>query len=103
VAVLGEMLELGGHAIALHSDVGQAAARSDLDLLLTVGGEAASALAKAAVVAGLPETRVHYFETSDEAAIEAVRLVQSGDLVLVKGSRGVRTDRVVDRLKAEFA
>jgi UDP-N-acetylmuramoyl-tripeptide--D-alanyl-D-alanine ligase len=103
VAVLGEMLELGEHTMALHSGVGQAAARSGLDLLLTVGGEAASALARAAVVAGLPEACVRYFETSDEAAIETARLVRSGDLVLVKGSRGVRTDRVVDRLKAEFA
>jgi UDP-N-acetylmuramoyl-tripeptide--D-alanyl-D-alanine ligase len=103
VAVLGEMLELGEQAIALHGDVGQAAARLGLDLLFAVGGEAALALARAAVVAGLPETRVRYFETSDEAAIEAARLVRSGDLVLVKGSRGVRTDRVVDRLKAEFA
>ena len=103
VAVLGEMLELGDQAISLHSDVGQAAARLGLDLLLTVGGEAASALARAAVVAGLPETRVRYFATSDEAASEVARLVRSGDLVLVKGSRGVRTDRVVDRLKAEFA
>jgi UDP-N-acetylmuramoyl-tripeptide--D-alanyl-D-alanine ligase len=103
VAVIGEMLELGEQAIALHEDVGQAVAQSGLDLLLTVGGEAASALARAAVVAGLPETRVRYFATSDEAAIEAARLVRSGDLVLVKGSRGVRTDRVVDRLKAEFA
>jgi UDP-N-acetylmuramoyl-tripeptide--D-alanyl-D-alanine ligase len=97
------MLELGEQAIALHGEVGQAAARLGLDLLLAVGGEAASVLARAAVMAGLPETRVRYFETSDEAAIEAARLVQSGDLVLVKGSRGVRTDRVVDRLKAEFA
>ena len=54
-------------------------------------------------MAGLPETRVRYFATSDEAAREVARLVRSGDLVLVKGSRGVRTDRVVDRLKAEFA
>jgi UDP-N-acetylmuramoyl-tripeptide--D-alanyl-D-alanine ligase len=54
-------------------------------------------------VAGLPEACVRYFETSDEAAIETARLVRPGDLVLVKGSRGVRTDRVVDRLKAEFA
>jgi UDP-N-acetylmuramoyl-tripeptide--D-alanyl-D-alanine ligase len=103
IAVLGEMLELGEQAVALHTDVGQAAARVGLDLLLTVGGTSASALARAAVAAGLPEASVRHFETSDEAAIEAVRLVRSGDLVLVKGSRGVRADRVVDQLKAEFA
>jgi len=44
---------------------------------------------------------VRYFTTSDEAAGVAAALVKTGDLVLVKGSRGVKTDRVVDRLKAE--
>jgi UDP-N-acetylmuramyl pentapeptide synthase len=45
-------------------------------------------------------TAVRYFATSDEAADAAAALVTSGDLVLVKGSRGVKTDRVVERLKA---
>jgi UDP-N-acetylmuramyl pentapeptide synthase len=49
----------------------------------------------------MPAAGVRYFETSDEAAAAAVALVKTGDLVLVKGSRGVKTDRVVDRLKAE--
>ena len=44
---------------------------------------------------------VRYFATSDDAADAAVELVRTGDLVLVKGSRGVKTDRVVGRLKAE--
>ena len=54
-----------------------------------------------AVAGGMPPGSVRYFATSDEAADAAVALVQSGDLVLVKGSRGVRTDRVVERLKTE--
>jgi UDP-N-acetylmuramyl pentapeptide synthase len=45
--------------------------------------------------------RVRHFATSDEAAAAAASLVEAGDLVLVKGSRGIRADRVVDRLKAE--
>jgi UDP-N-acetylmuramyl pentapeptide synthase len=49
------------------------------------------------------EDAVRYFATSEEAAIAVAGVVRSGDLVLVKGSRGVRTDRVVDRLVAEFA
>jgi UDP-N-acetylmuramyl pentapeptide synthase len=51
----------------------------------------------------MPRAKVIYLATSDEAADAVATLVQRGDLVLVKGSRGVRTDRVVDRLKAEFA
>jgi UDP-N-acetylmuramoyl-tripeptide--D-alanyl-D-alanine ligase len=101
LAVLGEMLELGDHATELHQGVGRHAAKSGVDLLLTVGGAAAVALAQAAIAAGLPAARVRSFASSDEAAEAAVALAESGDVVLVKGSRGIRTDRVVARLKAE--
>ena len=103
VAVLGEMLELGKWAVALHEDVGRAVARANVDMLIAVGGGPARALAEAAVAAGVPRAKVVYVETSEEAAVAAGTLVQRGDLVLVKGSRGVRTERVVDGLKAEFA
>jgi UDP-N-acetylmuramoyl-tripeptide--D-alanyl-D-alanine ligase len=97
------MLELGDRTIALHETVGRAAATASLDLLIAVGGTPARALAEAAVGAGMPRPNVRYYETSDEAASSAATWTQAGDLVLVKGSRGVRTDKVVDRLKAEFA
>jgi UDP-N-acetylmuramoyl-tripeptide--D-alanyl-D-alanine ligase len=103
IAILGEMLELGDRAAALHEEVGRAAAAAGADRLLTVGGEPARAMADAAVVAGLPPSRVEHFATSADAAERASVLVGAGDLVLVKGSRGVRTDVVVDRLKAERA
>ena len=103
VAVLGEMLELGERASALHEDVGRAAAEAKVDVVIAVGGEAARALADAAVAAGIGRANVLYVATSDEAADAVATLIRRGDLVLVKGSRGVRTDRVVDRLKAEFA
>jgi UDP-N-acetylmuramoyl-tripeptide--D-alanyl-D-alanine ligase len=101
VAVLGEMLELGGRSTELHEEVGRAAARAGVDVLVAVGGAPARAMADAAVAAGMATANVHYAATSDEAADAATGLVRSGDLVLVKGSRGVKTDRVVERLKAE--
>ena len=100
VAVLGEMLELGDRSVALHEEVGRAVARAGVDRLITVGGTAAAALAEAAVAAGMRRTDVRHFGTSEEAADAAATLVADGDLVLVKGSHGVRTDCVVDRLKA---
>ncbi|MEO8260192.1 MAG: UDP-N-acetylmuramoyl-tripeptide--D-alanyl-D-alanine ligase [Acidobacteriota bacterium] len=103
VAVLGEMLELGDRATALHEAVGRAAAALRIDLLVTVGGGPAAALAAAAIAAGVAAGSVRHFATSDEAAAAVVDLVRAGDLLLVKGSRGVRTDRVVERLKAERA
>ena len=101
IAVIGEMLELGERSAELHGGVGRAAASAGVDVLMAVGGAPARALADGAIAAGMPAASVTYFETSDEAAAAAVALVQTGDVVLVKGSRGVKTDRVVDRLKAE--
>jgi UDP-N-acetylmuramoyl-tripeptide--D-alanyl-D-alanine ligase len=103
VAVLGEMLELGDHAPRLHAESGRAAAASGLALLFAVGGSAARELADAALSSGMPPDAVVYVEKSDDAVAPVLGAIQPGDLVLVKGSRGIRTDVVADRLAAEFA
>jgi UDP-N-acetylmuramoyl-tripeptide--D-alanyl-D-alanine ligase len=103
VAVLGEMLELGDRSAALHEECGRAAAAAGLGMLLTVGGRSAEALGRAAVEAGMDGRAVVHAATSMEAAELAAGLVAPGDVVLVKGSRGVKTDLVVDRLAAVFA
>jgi len=102
IAVIGEMLELGDHATALHEDIGRAAAHAGVDQLLAVGGPPAAALAGAAVAAGMTASSVRYFPTSDAAADAAVAMVQPGDVVLVKGSR-YRTWEVADALRADAA
>ena len=102
IAVVGEMLELGDRAVSLHESCGQAAARAGLRALITVGGEPARKLGEAAVAAGMAQAAVTHCLSSDDAAELAARVVRPGELVLVKGSRGIRTDRVVARLKAEF-
>jgi UDP-N-acetylmuramoyl-tripeptide--D-alanyl-D-alanine ligase len=99
VAVLGEMLELGSFSDALHAESGRAAGQSGVQLLIAVGGQPAARLADAARESGVGEVR--HVRSSVEAAALAVSLVKAGDLVLVKGSRGIGTDAVVDRLKAE--
>jgi UDP-N-acetylmuramoyl-tripeptide--D-alanyl-D-alanine ligase len=78
IAVLGEMLELGERTAELHSSVGRVAAAASLDLLITVGGEAARALADAAVAAGLPRAQVQYASTSEAAADAAVSAIRPG-------------------------
>jgi UDP-N-acetylmuramoyl-tripeptide--D-alanyl-D-alanine ligase len=103
VAVLGEMLELGEHSVALHRVSGKTAAAAGLRLLFVIGGAAARALAEAAVEAGMPASAVRYAEKSEVAAGDIAAAVKAGDLVLVKGSRGTRTDIVADRIAAEFA
>ena len=103
VAVLGEMLELGEHSIALHEACGRHAAAAGVQLLVTVGGEGARRMADAALSAGMSPSTVTYFERSELAAPEITAAVRSGDLILVKGSRGTRTDIVADRIAAEFS
>jgi UDP-N-acetylmuramoyl-tripeptide--D-alanyl-D-alanine ligase len=101
IAILGEMLELGDRSTSLHEDVGRSAARAKVDALLTVGGAPSAAMADAAVAAGLSRASVTHHATSDDAAEQALAILRAGDLVLIKGSRGVKTDRVVERLRAE--
>jgi UDP-N-acetylmuramoyl-tripeptide--D-alanyl-D-alanine ligase len=102
-AVLGEMLELGAHAERLHAECGRAAAGAGLDWLIAVGGAAARSMATAAVSSGMPPGAVVHVANREEAVAVTLERVRPGDLILVKGSRGIGTDFVVDRLKAEFA
>ena len=102
IAVVGEMLELGELSLPLHQESGRAAAASRLWRLVTIGGEPARALGEAAIAAGMPRQAVVHFETSSAAAPAVASMVTSGDVVLVKGSRGTRTDLVVERLTAAF-
>jgi UDP-N-acetylmuramoyl-tripeptide--D-alanyl-D-alanine ligase len=98
VAVIGDMLELGESAAFFHEEAGRQAVKAGWSLLVTVGPLALRA-AGAARDAGLPAERIHAFGTSDEAAEAVPGLLAGGDLVLVKGSRGTRTDKIVERLK----
>jgi UDP-N-acetylmuramoyl-tripeptide--D-alanyl-D-alanine ligase len=98
IAVLGEMLELGEASRDLHEAVGRAAARAGIHALVAIGGPVADGLAAGAIAAGLPGSRIYRYRESADAADPVARLVTPGDLVLVKGSRGTRTDIVADRL-----
>ncbi len=93
IAVLGSMNELGDHSSALHQQVARYAARKKVDLLVTVGREAAQYVAPVAVEAGLDKAAVKQFRTPYEAGHYLKKLVQPGDVILVKGSQnGVFTE-----------
>lgn len=92
IAILGEMRELGDAATELHRRVGQASARA-ADVLITVGGELARVMAAAA--AGI---EVHCTAHAIAAAELVEPLLRPGDVVLIKGSRGVGLDQTVDLL-----
>jgi UDP-N-acetylmuramyl pentapeptide synthase len=96
IAVLGDMLELGDHAEAAHHYVGKVAAESCLTLLLTVG-ELSKSITDGARDAGF--CNIHEYSTSEEAADALKSEVKPGDVVLVKGSRGMKMEKVVEALK----
>lgn len=98
VAVLGDMLELGAHEASGHRLVGLRAGLV-AHLLVTVGPRA-TLIAEAARDAGLKREAVIELRTTDEA-IELLRgRIGAGDVVLLKGSRGMRLDRIVPALEA---
>ena len=102
VAVLGEMLELGAFSVELHRAAGRLAAAAGLDVLFVVGGEPARELGEAATAAGMAPASVTYFDQSAAAAPAIATAIRSGDVVLVKGSRGTRTDLIADRIVEAF-
>jgi UDP-N-acetylmuramoyl-tripeptide--D-alanyl-D-alanine ligase len=93
IAVLGEMRELGEESERGHQEVGEAAAELGIDQLIAIG-EVGAIIVRAAQKAGL-EKSVSVASTSEAAEILA-QTAQPGDLVLIKGSRAARTERVID-------
>lgn len=85
-AVLGEMRELGGHAVRLHREVGAEAARLGIDFLVAVGSLADEIAAGARAVGGA--TAVHECADARRAAQLVGAEIGAGDVVLIKGSRG---------------
>jgi UDP-N-acetylmuramoyl-tripeptide--D-alanyl-D-alanine ligase len=93
IAVLGDMLELGDREAELHREVGSEAAAAGVDVLVTVGPRA---------VAMLDAFDGESYAVADagEAASLAGEIVEPGDVVLVKGSRGVGLEVVAQALEA---
>jgi UDP-N-acetylmuramoyl-tripeptide--D-alanyl-D-alanine ligase len=97
VAVLGDMLELGSYEEVGHRLVGRRA-REVADLLVTVGPRA-RVIAEEAREAGLPDAAVVELEDSAAAITFLRQTIRRGDVVLLKGSQGVKLDRVVPALE----
>ena len=95
IVVAGEMLELGADEKEIHSATGADLAGSGIDVLIGVRG-LAKEMVSGASEAGLGETE--FFDSSEDAGDFLASEVKSGDLILIKGSRGVRTEKVIEKL-----
>jgi UDP-N-acetylmuramoyl-tripeptide--D-alanyl-D-alanine ligase len=100
VVVLGDMLELGALSDAAHREVGRLVAALPADEFVGMG-KAAALTVEAARAAGLADA--HHAPTFEAAVAHLLKRLSPGDVVLVKGSRGMRMERVVDALVARLA
>lgn len=101
IAVLGDMLELGRYSVSEHERIGRLASES-ADIVVSVGVRSRS-LVDAARLAGTPAEETYSFDDALTAAGALGEVLQEGDVVLVKGSQSVRTERIVEALLADPA
>jgi len=100
IAVLGDMLELGKHTIEAHKNIGRVAQQNldRKDDVLVVVGQRAKAIREGAIQAGMDEKKIFEFLDSNEAGDFIKTFVKNGDMVLVKGSQGMRMERIVEAI-----
>lgn len=97
IAVLGDMLEIGKYAIEAHENVGRLAEKV-FDMIVTVGPRA-KFIADAAQKAGMARKNIMTFDVASEAQIPVQDLIKKGDLVLVKASRAIGLDKIVEEIR----
>lgn len=99
IAVLGDMLELGAMATAAHTELGKSVAQSGIDELVTVG-RLARDIAHGALIAGMAPSKIHSFACNQTAADYLQAQQTAGQVVLIKGSRGMVMEEIVAALAA---
>jgi UDP-N-acetylmuramoyl-tripeptide--D-alanyl-D-alanine ligase len=103
ILAAGEMLELGAGSAELHREAGRAAVASGkLSWIIGVRGDAES-FVRGAIEAGHPAAQAKFCASSEDAGEFIQKLMKRGDLLLVKGSRGVKMERIVEALDSHFA
>jgi UDP-N-acetylmuramoyl-tripeptide--D-alanyl-D-alanine ligase len=101
IIVAGEMLELGTESAELHQACGREAAAAGAEFLVGVQGMASEILAGARA-AGIPEEKLKFMTDATEAGEFLARTARPGDVILIKGSRGVKLEKAMNALRARF-
>lgn len=99
IAVLGDMLELGEKADLFHNQLGESIASTGVDYLITVG-RLARQMALGAVKSGIDGSHIFICDSNTEGFEKLEKLLLAGDVVLVKGSRGIRMEEIIQALQA---
>ena len=99
IAVLGEMLELGRWAEALHAELGLYSVESGFSVLLGIRGAARFTI-ESAMKAGLSARAACFFDTPEQAGEYLKTIALPGDTILFKGSRGTRVELALERFLA---
>jgi len=102
ILAAGEMLELGPASAELHHEAGRGAGGRKLDWIIGVQGQAEN-LVRGAIETGHQAAHTRFLATSAEAGEFVGNLMEQGDLLLVKGSRGVKMEHIVEALDSRFA
>jgi UDP-N-acetylmuramoyl-tripeptide--D-alanyl-D-alanine ligase len=100
IAVFGDMLELGTFTEQEHRKLGELCAQKSVDILVTIG-PAAKWIAEGAMEHGIDTSCILRFDTSEEAREAVLDTMKQGDVILVKGSQGMRLEKLVKEIMAE--
>ena len=101
ILVAGEMLELGPGSKSLHHECGRFASKAGVDAVIGVRA-AASEIVRGAQDEGMSDEQARFFQNAEEASAFLQKDIRKGDLVLVKGSRGVRMETIIKNLRSKF-
>lgn len=102
IFICGDMLELGSHAERLHKEIGIKVARAGIDLLLTVG-KLSKYVAESANTHGMAKENIMCFDSLDEILASVVHYLKKGDTILIKGSRRMGLEGILERVESYFA
>jgi len=98
IAVLGDMLELGEYAVEAHKEIGKLVADSHIDILIT-SGDMSKYIAEESKVCGMKENNIFVCNTNKEVNEILKDIIKEGDSILVKGSRGMKMEQIVQFLQ----
>ncbi|QUH26773.1 UDP-N-acetylmuramoyl-tripeptide--D-alanyl-D-alanine ligase [Serpentinicella alkaliphila] len=98
IAILGNMFEMGEHSEYGHRLVGEAAVTNNIDYLITVGNFA-EWIAEEALDKGMLHNNVYKAQNNEEALKTVLQIVSKGDIVLLKGSRGMKMDEIATEIQ----